>query len=83
VTARISMAVLILSFGTYLFAIGVRDDGPAADLLVLLGAALFVAGLFLFGFTIKRFLFVRRVRLHVKGKKRLVSTTSSRADYFG
>ena len=38
---------------------------------------------FLFGFTIKRFLFMRRVRLHVKGKKRLVSTTSSRANYFG
>jgi hypothetical protein len=83
VTAQISMAVLILILGTYPLAIGVRDDGSAADLLVLVGAALCAAGVFLFGFTIKRFLFMRRVRLHVKGKKRLVSTTSSRANYFG
>ena len=68
-TAQISMAVLILILGTYLLATGVSDDGPAADLLVLVGAAVFVAGLFLFGFTIKRFLFVRRVRPHVKDKK--------------
>jgi hypothetical protein len=65
VTAQISMTVLMLSFGTYLLAIGVRDDASAADLLVLVGAALCAAGLFLFGFTIKRFLLVRRVRMHV------------------
>ena len=60
-----------------LLVIGVRDDGPAADLLVLVGAVLFATGLFLFGFTIKNFLFVRRVRLHVKGIKRLIFTTST------
>ena len=68
-TAQTSIAVLIFILGTYLLATGVRDDGPAADLVVLVGAAVFAAGLFLFGFTIKRFLFVRRVRLHVKDKK--------------
>ena len=80
VTSHISMALLTLSFGTYLLVIGVGDDGPAADLLVLVGAVLFATGLFLFGFTIKNFLLVRRVRLHVKGIKRLISTTSSRAN---
>jgi hypothetical protein len=77
VTSHISMALLTLSFGTYLLVIGVRDDGPAAALLVLVGAVLFATGLFLFGFTIKNFLFVRRVRLHVKGIKRLIFTTST------
>ena len=70
-TSQISMALLILSFGTYLLVIGVRDGGSAADLQVLAGAALSAAGAFSAGFTIKRFLFARRVRQHVRGKKRL------------
>jgi hypothetical protein len=69
VTTRISMALLILSFGTYLLAIGVREYGPAADPLVLIGGVMFAAGLFFFGFTIERFLFIRRIKRHVKGKK--------------
>jgi hypothetical protein len=65
------MEALIVSFAIYLLAIGVGDCGPAADLLVLVGGALLPAGLFLCGFTIKRFLCMTSLGRHVRGKNGL------------
>jgi len=65
---RILWTTLVFLLSAYLLVESIHEQGATADLCVLIGAMLFAGGLVTSVFIFKRYLFMRRLERHVRGR---------------